>query len=75
MTVTLPGSMTLREWADRIAQDLDIFGVLSKLEDEVHWQDWAVQFLNIPALGGSLPNPYGFTNWREWAELFCGVIA
>jgi hypothetical protein len=72
IALTLPTTLTLKDWADQIVLDLDRFGALSKLEDEVHWQDWALQFLMNIDVGLTLPDPYAFTDWRDWAERFCG---
>lgn len=73
--VTLPTGMSLRDWADQIALDLDPYGALSRLQDENHWQDWGVQFLNNTTLGRNLPNPYNFNDWKEWAERLSGALA
>lgn len=75
ISITLPTYMTLKDWADQICLDLDTVGAVSKLLDENTWQDWAVQFLNNTTLGRNLPNPYSFTDWREWAERFCQTLA
>lgn len=73
--ITLPTGMSLRDWADQIALDLDPYGALSRLQDETHWQDWGVQFLNNTTLGRNLPNPYNFNDWKEWAERLSGALA
>lgn len=72
--ITLPGSMSLQDWADQIVKDLDQYGAWIKLDDVSRWQDWAAQFLNSVALGHNLPNPYGFGDWREWAQYFVGGL-
>lgn len=72
MTLTRPHGMTLRDWADQVSLDLDIYGYVTKLEGE-DWQNWGVQFLNNGAIGRNIPSPYGFDNWLDWAERFCGV--
>lgn len=69
-TITRPQMLELRDWADCVCQDLDKFGLFGKLQDEARWQDWALQFFNNTTLGRNLPDPYGFTDWREWAERF-----
>jgi len=45
------------------------------LESESEWQDWGMQLLNNTTLGRNLPNPYNFTEWKEWAERLYGVLA
>jgi hypothetical protein len=76
MTVlTLPSYMSLQDWADQICLDLDTAGAIARLLDENAWQDWAIQFISLLALGRNLPNPYNFADWREWAERFCQTLA
>lgn len=72
--ITRPTGMQLREWADRVTQDLDIYGVAGRILGD-NWQDWAAQFLNNASIKGNLPNPYQFADWREWAERLCEVLA
>lgn len=71
--VTRPTGMSMSDWADQVTLDLDRYGYVSKLQGD-DWQGWAVQFLNNVALGRNLPDPYGFEDWLEWAERFCGVM-
>ena len=72
--VTLPTGMSLRDWADQIALDLDSFGAFGRLDIEEQWQNWAMQFLNNMSLGNNFPLPNDFQNWREWAERFCQTL-
>lgn len=62
--------MELRDWADCVCLDLDAYGAFGRLDDERRWQDWALQFFNNTTLGRNFPDPYAFTDWREWAERF-----
>ena len=73
--ITRPTYMPLQDWADKMCTDLAQYGVVGRLQDEKAWQDWAVQFLNNASLGRNIPNPYGFEDWKEWAERFCGSLA
>ena len=75
MNVTLPTGMGLKDWADQISLDLDPYGAFGKLEDENDWQNWGVKFLNNMTLKENLPIPYGFNEWRDWAERFCQTLA
>lgn len=74
VNVTLPTGMSLRDWADQIALDLDPYGAFGRLDVEDQWQNWAMQFLNNMSLRENFPVPYNYTNWREWAERFCQVL-
>lgn len=70
--ITRPTGLTLNDWADAIVLDLDRYGAFGRLSDE-DWQGWGVQFLNNSLIGKNLPNPYGFLDWREWAERLCST--
>jgi hypothetical protein len=63
--------MDLLDWADQISYDLDPYAAIGKLERVEDWQDWAANILNNATLSPNFPNPYGFDNWRDWAERFC----
>lgn len=69
--VTLPTGMQLQDWADQVCLDLDSAGPIGRLMDPTKWQEWGTQFLNISSIGCNLPQPQGFTDWRDWAERFC----
>jgi hypothetical protein len=34
-----------------------------------------MQLLNNTTLGRNLPNPYNFTEWKDWAERLCGALS
>ena len=73
--VTLPTHMSLFDWANQVALDLDSYGALGRLDNEAEWQAWAMQFLNNTTLGRNLPDPYGFADWRDWAERFVQTLS
>lgn len=73
--VTRPSYMTLSDWADQIALDLDSYGAFGRLDKDSEWQNWAMQFLNNTSLGKNFPNPYDFNHWQEWAERFCQTLS
>lgn len=73
--VTLPIGIGLIDWTDQVSLDLEKYTTARKLMDETKWQDWAVQFSAYGFLPGDQPpNPYGFDDWREWAERFCEAV-
>lgn len=62
-----PVGMTLREWADGVIfTTSDAWGI-PRLSDEARWQDWATTLLRAYETQ-NLPNPYAFTDWRDWAR-------
>lgn len=69
-TITRPQFMQLRDWADCVCLDLDAFGSFGRLERDSDWQNWAMQFFNNTTLGRNFPDPYGFSDWRDWADRF-----
>lgn len=73
MIITRPTHMQLRDWGDCILQDLRDVGLFAPILD-IDWQRWGAQFLNNATLGGNIPNPYNFANWKEWAERFCEAV-
>lgn len=63
-----PRNMKLTDWADSVMFALDLPWDLGMLADETMWRDWAVGLVRAPILAQRfLPDPYQFTDWREWA--------
>ena len=73
-TITRPSYMSLNDWADQIALDLDSYGAFGRLDGD-DWQNWAMQFLNNTSLGRNFPLPYDFDDWRDWAERFAQSLS
>lgn len=71
VNITRPVGMRLLDWADQVCLDLDFSGPVGKLDFEENWQNWGAQFFNNASLGRNIPNPYEFTDWKNWAERFC----
>lgn len=63
-----PTNMTFQNWGDGVYLALSLpfsFGATPPEED---WRSWAVGFVRAPGLAQRvLPDPYQFTDWREWA--------
>jgi len=72
--IARPIGISLQDWADSVALDLGIYGVVGKITDD-NWQDWGVQFCNNVGIGQNMPNPYQFEHWDKWAERMCEVFA
>lgn len=72
--ITLPTGMELLDWSSQLALDLDNFGPPEKLINELEWQDWATQFVGGLSMEDTIPIPYQFSDWREWAERFCQAV-
>jgi hypothetical protein len=63
-----PRGLDITDWADSVL--LVVGGTFSfgKLVDPDKWQDWAVAFVAAqPFAQQGVPDPYQFTDWREWA--------
>ena len=74
MMITLPTGMELLDWASQVIIDLDAYGSFGRLDDPSRWQDWGMQFLNNTTIGRNLPIPYGFADWKDWAERLCQCL-
>ena len=75
MMLTMPTGMELLDWSSQVIIDLDAYGSFGRLDDPSRWQDWGMQFLNNTTIARNLPIPYGFTDWREWAERLVGSLS
>ncbi len=73
MIIVRPTNIELQDWADTVCLDLDVYGVVARLQSE-DWQGWAAQFLNNVEIGKNVPNPYNFADWQEWAQRFCDTV-
>lgn len=63
-----PRGMGLKEWADAVILSLGDVWAYGRLDDETRWQDWAVGLVRAtPFSQRSLPDPYQFSDWRDWA--------
>lgn len=72
--VTYPTGMTLRDWSDCICLDVGQLGTVGRIDKDENWKDWASQFLNLPGIGRTIPDPAQFSTWREWADTFCLAV-
>lgn len=71
----IPVNMTVTEWADQMNETVSQYGDVAKLLDPKDWQFWALSvILSNEQWEAVIPNPYSFTDWREWAELFIGNV-
>jgi hypothetical protein len=61
-----PRGLTLMQWADSVVLSLSDAWSFGSLEDEERWQGWATGLVRAFA-NQSVPDPYGFDDWREWA--------
>jgi hypothetical protein len=65
-----PRGMGLIDWADSLILSVGDAFAFGRLDDETEWQGWATSFLRAtPFTQRTLPDPYQFDDWREWAML------
>lgn len=63
-----PRGLTLLQWADAVILDVGDAWSFGRLVNEEDWQSWAAAFVRAqPFAQRNPPNPYQFTEWREWA--------
>lgn len=62
-----PRGMTVFQWTDAMALLLNGTPPAEKLLREEDWQSWAENVVN-GVEGATLPDPYQFNDWREWAQ-------
>jgi hypothetical protein len=68
--------MSLNDWADQLSLDLAQYGIIPRLDNEYEWQNWAGAFCVISGISQrNPPNPYQFSDWREWASRFVQVMS
>lgn len=70
-----PREHTAQSWTAAVTLDLEQFGSVPQLLDGAGWQDWAATIIGMSAISGVvLPDPYGFTDWSEWAMRFNEIM-
>ena len=74
MNITRPTGMALHDWADQIVFDLSSSGLAPRLDND-DWQAWGISLRNSIQLGQTLPDPYVYSTWPEWAQRFCEVLS
>lgn len=63
-----PRGLTLLQWADAVILDVGDAWSFGRLVNEDDWQSWGAAFVRAqPFASRNPPNPYQFTEWREWA--------
>lgn len=63
-----PRGMSLLDWADSVILSNGDAWSFGRLLDENEWQPWAAAFVRAqPFAQRRPPDPYQFTDWREWA--------
>lgn len=72
-----PIGMDVIEWTDKMVPLLlQSSGTVGKLEDPDQWQEWASAVILLDnQWQGTAPNPYQFTDWKDWAERFLSVTS
>lgn len=66
--------MELRDWADAVVYVTSQYTDIAPLDGE-RWQDWGVGFFNSPQLGGlHPPDPFAFSDWRDWGVALAGTL-
>lgn len=71
-----PRFMEVVEWTDRMIPIVNQKGGdVGRLEHPDQWQEWARSvILNNQKWQATVPNPYQFKDWRDWAERFLQTV-
>jgi len=70
-----PIGMTVRDWCDWMVSELRQYGLVSVLDQERNWKQWAIRVSELPGLAGlNPPDPRGFDDFYEWANRFNGAV-
>lgn len=63
-----PRGMTWQDWAASVILAIGDAWSFGTPPEEDRWRDWAVGLVRAsPFTQRTLPNPYQFSDWRDWA--------
>jgi len=66
-----PRGLSVMQWTDFMTNELIGFSQPPRLDDPLSWRTWALTVCQSPRIAAfSPPNPFQFSDWREWAERF-----
>jgi hypothetical protein len=64
-----PRGMSWQDWASSVILAVGDAWSFGSPPAEDAWQDWAIGLVRAsPFTQRTLPDPYQFADWREWAE-------
>lgn len=64
----LPSGLTVKDFFDAILLEVEVPWNFGKLLNDEDWREHAVNLSRVPPyLYRTLPDPYQFADWREWA--------
>lgn len=64
-----PEHLTFQKWFDAVSLLNPSGWSLGTVLDESKWREYAVGLVRAqPFATRTLPDPYQFTNWRQWAD-------
>lgn len=76
MIVVDPRGLTTTEWCDYTGDNLSRFVPVMKVASDDEWKVWGSHALNVLRRRGvSVPDPYKFPEFEEWAMRFNQLIA
>lgn len=65
--------MTLLDWTSAMTPLLDPFGSVMIHRAGEDWRQWALNVSTLLGLSQDTVNPYGFSDWKDWAIRFSEV--
>lgn len=62
-------------WASLVVELLSEYNLSDPIAED-GWQSWAVQLLGLSddTASDEVPDPYGFSNWRDWAARWIQIL-
>jgi len=62
---------TFVEWSDYMNPSLEQYGTIGRAFHESDWQNWGAALLSLGSIAQlGAPDPYQFTDWKDWAIRF-----
>jgi hypothetical protein len=75
MSVDPRGMPDVVAWSDAVRLTVSSSWAFGRLDDPDKWQDWALAFTTAsPFAEQNPPNPYQFSDWREFAMRLYPVL-
>lgn len=70
-----PQGMSPQDWCDRMALELDAFGLIPVMTHGMGWKEWGRQVIQLQRISRmDPPNPDDYEDFEEWATYFNDAV-